>query len=245
MKTFRAERLFGMTAPLLLLLTGACKKAPAPAPAVVPAATTAAPTPTPAPAPAAATPPAAPGATLSDPVTADGVTIQCTLGDGKTVPWALKQAEIKDDPLGQWPSAATASSAYHDAKDQERFSPWQATGVPNIDQSGDNGNAWDPKTPHGGIEWLDVSYPKPSLATAVRVRESNNGGAIVKVDLIDEDGHVHALWTGTDPTKSLNYFILTFPKTAYKVAHVKLTLATNLIPGENEIDAVQLVTADK
>ncbi|ADW68060.1 hypothetical protein [Granulicella tundricola] len=245
MKTLSAHSL--LSAALLSFALSGCKKTPAP-PAPAPVA--AAPAPTPAPTPAstpAATPEAAaaPGATVSDPVTANGVTTQSTLGTGKTVEWALKQGEIKDDPSGQWPSAATASSAYNDAKDQQRFAPWQATGVPNVDQAGDNANAWDPKTPDGGIEWLDLLYPKPMPATGVRIRESANGGAVVKVDLIDEDNHLHPLWSGTDPTKALNYFMLTFPKTTYKVSHVKITLATNLIPGENEIDAVQLVSSEK
>jgi hypothetical protein len=38
--------------------------------------------------------------------------------------------------------------------------------------------------------------------------------------------------------------MLTFPKTDYKVDHVKITLATNLVPGWNEIDAVQLLGSD-
>jgi hypothetical protein len=34
------------------------------------------------------------------------------------------------------------------------------------------------------------------------------------------------------------------PKTAYKAYRVKITLATNVVPGWNEIDAVQLVGSD-
>jgi hypothetical protein len=252
MKTTHRDRLLVAATSLFLLSAAGCKKAQAPPPAAPVSPSVAAPAPaTPvaasAPAKEAASPAEAPaGAVVSEPVAAGGVTIQATLGSGKTVEWALKQSEIRDDPSGQWAVGATASSSYNDAKEHDRCAPWQATGVPNVDQAGDNcGAAWAPKTPDGGIEWLDLTYAKPVSATGVRIRESENGGAVIKVDLIDENKQVHPLWSGTDPTKALNHFMLSFPKTAYKVNEVKITLATNLVPGDNEIDAVQLVSADK
>ena len=36
-----------------------------------------------------------------------------------------------------------------------------------------------------------------------------------------------------------------FPKTTFKTDRVKITLATNVVPGWNEIDAVQLVGTDQ
>ena len=229
----------------LALLSAGCKKAEAPPerpataakPVTQPAAA--------APAPVATPGAPGPGAVVSDPVKADDVTIQATLGDGKSVGWALKQSEVKDDPTGQWASSATASSTYNDAKDPERFSAWQATGTPNVDQASDSGNAWTPKSADGGIEWLQLKFAKPASAAGLRIRESDNGGAVIKIDLLDEQNGTHALWSGSDPTKALNYFMLTFPKTAYKVSGVKITLATNLVAGYNEIDAVQLVGTEK
>jgi hypothetical protein len=78
-------------------------------------------------------------------------------------------------------------------------------------------------------------------ASEVRVRESMGSGAVIKVELFDEAGAAHTIWQGVDPTKDLNYLILQFKPTAYTVNRVKVTLATNVIPGWNEIDAVQLV----
>jgi hypothetical protein len=225
----------------LLLLTFGCKKTesvPAPASASQPAPVVAALAPA-----AAAAPTPEPPASV--PVTINGVTMSTTTGSGKSIDWALKQSEIKNDPAGQWASAATASSAWNDAKEQVRFSPWQATGAPNVDQEGDNPAAWTAKTSDAGIEWLDLTFPKAVAATGLRVRESENPGAIIKLELIDTENQSHALWSGTDPTKGLNYLMLSFPRTAYKTNHVKITLATNLIPGDNEIDAVQLLGEDK
>src|ERR1700730_18381278 len=159
--------------------------------------------------------------------------------------WALKQEEIKSDPNGEWAIQATASSTYNDAQGMGGYSANQATGVPNVDTYGDNGAAWTSKTPDGGIEWLDLKYPKPVYATEVRVRESCGSAAVIKVEVFDDKGGAHAIWQGNDPTKDLNYLMAKFPKTAFKTDHVKLTLATNVVEGWNEIDAVQLVGTDQ
>lgn len=158
--------------------------------------------------------------------------------------WALKQDEIKNDPKGQWAIAATASSTYNDAKDQDSWSANQATGAPNVEHYGDDGHAWTTKTQDGGIEWLDLKYPRPVHVEEVRVRESCGSGAIIKVEVFDEQGAAHTVWAGNDPTTELNYLMVKFPKTAYKADRVKITLATNVVPGWNEIDAVQLVGSD-
>jgi hypothetical protein len=75
----------------------------------------------------------------------------------------------------------------------------------------------------------------------VRIRESCGSGAVIKVETFDEKGAPHIVLAGTDPTKELNYFLVKFDKTTYKTDRVKVTLATNIVPGWNEIDAVQLV----
>lgn len=200
----------------------------------------------------ASKPAASPGSAPA-PATPSASTPSTTAGDAaaeasakmNAAEWALKQEEIKTDPNGQWAIQATASSTYNDAQDMAGFSANQATGAPNVDAYGDNGAAWTSKTPDGGIEWLDLKYPKPVHATEVRVRESCGSGAVIKIEVYDEQGTAHAVWQGNDPTKELNYLIAKFPKTAFKVERVKVTLATNVVPGWNEIDAVQLVGTDQ
>ncbi|HLG56388.1 MAG TPA: hypothetical protein VI485_13715 [Vicinamibacterales bacterium] len=161
------------------------------------------------------------------------------------IAWALKQDEIKSDPNGAWAVQAKASSAYHDAKGTSPYSPSQATGLPNIEGYGNSALAWVPKTPDAGIEWLELQYSKPVHATMVRVRESYGSGAVMKVELFDEQGAPHTVWTGADLTKELDYLVVEFPKTAFKSGRVKLTLATNVVSGSNQIDAVQLVGTDQ
>lgn len=161
------------------------------------------------------------------------------------VAWAMKQDEIKNDPKGQWAIAASASSTYNDAKGNDGWSANQATGAPNVDKYGDDGKAWTAKTPDAGIEWLDLKYPRAVHAEEIRVRESCGSGAVIKVELFDEQGTAHTAWAGNDPTTDLNYLIVKVPKTAYKTDRVKITLATNVVPGWNEIDAVQLIGSDQ
>jgi len=217
----------------IALCTVGCKKTEqTPAAKPAPAATSASPT-TAAPAPSPAAP--AVGEVSSVETTAKMAAAE----------WALKQDEIKNDPNGQWAIQATASSSYNDAKGTDSWSPNQATGTPNVEKYGDDGRAWAPKTPDSGIEWLDLKYPRPVHATEVRVRESCGSGAVIKVEVFDEQGAGHAVWQGNDPTTELNYLIVKFPKTTFKTDRVKVTLATNVIPGWNEIDAVQLVGTDQ
>lgn len=220
----------------LVLLIGCKKSSSTPETASKPAATT-----------NAASAPAAPAASApaAAPAGADTGSSAETTAKMAGAEWALKQDEIKNDPNGEWAIQATASSSYNDAQGTAQWSANQATGTPNVEKYADDGRAWTSKIPDGGIEWLDLKYPKPVHATEVRVRESCGSGAVIKVEVFDEQGAAHAVWQGNDPTTELNYLMVKFPKTTFKTDRVKITLATNVVPGWNEIDAVQLVGSDQ
>ena len=217
----------------LVFLSGCTKKSATEDSASKPANTSSAPAPA---APDASAPAAAP---------ADAPTSAEAGAKMAAADWALKQDEIKNDPHGQWAIQATASSTYNDAQGTASYSANQATGAPNVDNYGDNGAAWTTKTEDGGIEWLDLKYPRPVHASEVRVRESCGSGTVIKIEVFDEHGGAHAVWQGNDPTTELNYLMVKFPKTTFKTDRVKVTLATNVVPGWNEIDAVQLVGTDQ
>ena len=76
-------------------------------------------------------------------------------------------------------------------------------------------------------------------------RRAVTTGAVIKIEVYDEQGVAHAVWQGNDPTTELNYLMVKFPKTAFKTDRVKVTLATNVVPGWNEIDAVQLIGTEQ
>jgi hypothetical protein len=159
--------------------------------------------------------------------------------------WALKQDAIKNDADGQWAISSTASSTYGDAQGSADFSANQTTAAPNVEKFGDSGKAWAPKTEDSGIEWVALKYPRAVHATGVRIRESCGSGDVIRVELYDEAGAPHLVWGGNDPTTGLNYLVVNFPRTDFKTDRVKITLATNVVPGWNEIDAVQLVGKDQ
>lgn len=194
-----------------------------------------------APAAAPATP-SAPAAIVETAATAPPTAADREAAQKKAqIEWALKQDEIKNDPNGQWATDAKASSTFNDAKGTASYAPSQATGEPNVQVYSTTPQAWSAKTPDSGIEWLELTFAKSVHATAVRVRESSGSGALIKIEVFDDKGASHTVWNGTDSTKELNYLIADFPKTTFKTNRVKLTLATNVVSGWNQIDAVQLV----
>lgn len=163
----------------------------------------------------------------------------------KAMEIALAEQKIADDPMGQWAVDAKASSTYQDASDQTAYSAWQATGAPNVSRYGDDGNSWATKESDAGIEWLQVTFAKPVRATEIRIRQNNAPGSIVKVELIDDQNAAHTVFEGMDDTKypenTIAWFIRAFNSTEYKVTGARITLATNMVQGWNEIDAVQLL----
>jgi hypothetical protein len=223
-----------------------------PAPATTAAATTAAATPAAtsgeatSPAPAPTTSPAPAAAAAAAPSAApDAAASPEAIRRNNEIEWALKLDEIKNDANGQWAKGAKASSSYNDAQGTAGYSASQASGAPNVEGYGSSNSAWSSKTADAGIEWLELEYAKAVHATGVRVRESNGAGAIIKVEVFDEQGAAHTVWTGADSTKGLNFLIVEFPKTTYTTNRVKLTLATNVVPGWSAIDAVQLVGTER
>jgi hypothetical protein len=161
------------------------------------------------------------------------------------VKFALEEEKMINDEKGQFATDAEASSSYGDAKEKENYSPWQATGKPNVENNIDDGRSWVSKEADKGIEWLRLKFEKAVNATEVRVRQNYMPGAIIKIELIDTDGKSHTVWEGIDKTKyetdMISWFYAKFEKTTYKTKEVKITLATNTVSGWNEIDAVQLM----
>jgi len=163
----------------------------------------------------------------------------------KKVKEALEEEKILNDTSGQWAINAEASSTYGDHTGKDTWTPSQMTGKPDVENYGDNGKAWTSNEADKGLEWVQLTFEKAVNAFEVRVRQTFNPGAIIKVELVDEKGKNHTVFEGVDKTKyeqdKIQYFIAKFDKTDYKTKTVKITLATNSVPGWNEIDAIQLV----
>jgi hypothetical protein len=161
---------------------------------------------------------------------------------GVVVPWEqVVEADVLGDPHGQWASEAKASTQYR----PEDYSARQATGAPDVPAYSDNKRAWSPSAAERQKEWLELGFPKPVYATEVRVRQTLNPGAIVEVVAIEPNGQWHHLWLGQDPNRyakdRIAWFVVRFPKTAYPVQRVKITIDAPAVKGWKQIDAVQLV----
>lgn len=159
----------------------------------------------------------------------------------------VDETKILADPLGQWASSAVASSTYAQTTGEKAgYSAWQATGAPNVPRYSDSPAAWTSKSGDSKVpEWLEVKFSKAVYATSLRIRQSAAPGAISKLELIDADGAIHEIWTGTDATpyekNTIGWLVEEFPKTPFLVKGARITLETARVWGWNEIDAVQLV----
>lgn len=201
-------------------------------------------------APAPETPPPVAAPEAAPPETAPTTAAPVAASDEKAaaVQAALAEDAIVSDPRGQWAVSASASSTYAGDKSPEStasYAPAIATGAPNVEHYGDNGNSWATETADRGIEWLEVKFGKPVHATELRVRQNYSPGAIIKLELIDEGGARHVVWQGVDDQQyaanTIAWFSKSFDKTPYAAAGARITLATNAVSGWNEIDAVQLL----
>ena len=161
--------------------------------------------------------------------------------------FALAEDAIKNDPKGQWAVSAKASTTYSSDLDNTSsgYHPFRATGAPDTHSYGDSDTSWATKESNAGLEWIELEYAKPINASAIKIRQNFNPGAIINVDLYDETGSSHNIWKGPDATQykpsTISWLIIPFEKTAFKTQRVKITLATNAVSGWNEIDAVQLI----
>ncbi|MBI2900496.1 MAG: hypothetical protein HYY17_09940 [Planctomycetes bacterium] len=170
----------------------------------------------------------------------------CKTAGNEEVRARLRQAierirEMSIDDAGrlrQWASDAKASSEYSDTG----WSAKQATGKPDTPTAGDNRTAWASKQPDAGAEWLELTYDRWVRPTHVRVRETFNPGAVVKVEARDAEDRWHVLWQGDDPTReSPGWFTASFGATKVVTRTIRVTLDSAAVEGWNEIDAVELI----
>ncbi|MBL9199564.1 MAG: hypothetical protein JNL39_03615 [Opitutaceae bacterium] len=166
---------------------------------------------------------------------------------GTIVPTAeLDDAKVRADPAGQWAAAASAGS--FQKNNYNYYTPARAAGEPKVVYPGYNTEAWCPAQQNTGDDWIELTFAKPTKAAAVRVRQTFNPGAIVKVEAVESDGTAHLWWQGNDPyrrpaNREIVWFAVRVPATSYPVAKIRLSLNLAAVPGWKQIDAVQLVAA--
>jgi hypothetical protein len=126
----------------------------------------------------------------------------------------------------------------------EPWGPEQAAGAPDTPEAEDAPTAWCPLEPDAGTEWLLVHFEKKVSIAEVRVRESWNPGAVVRVSAVFEDGTSSLLWQGSDPTAGAPEDFVVPVEGAVMGQSILIELDTARRPGWNAIDAVELVGRD-
>ncbi|MBI4563458.1 MAG: hypothetical protein HY716_02025 [Planctomycetes bacterium] len=146
---------------------------------------------------------------------------------------------LGDGQWAQWAVAATGSSEFG----KDSYGARQACGKPNTMRSGDFPTAWASEQPNGGKEWLELTYEFAVRPARVRVRvhETFNPGALIRIEARDEERKWRVLWEGKDTTQhSPGWLDVRFDPPKFATRVIRITLDTSSVTGWNEIDAVQI-----
>jgi hypothetical protein len=145
----------------------------------------------------------------------------------------------------EWASSVRAvSSEYNDST----WSAQQVLGPPNVyPRSGDLAGAWASKLPDGGEEFVEVGFEHPTRAHAIQIYETFNPGAVRSVEIITASGRHEVVYdnpgVGDIGGQLAPAMIKTIDTqcTSEPVVAVRVTLASGLVPGWNELDAIGIV----
>ena len=146
----------------------------------------------------------------------------------------------------------TWASAVRGFSSQYGTPSWAATqvlGPPNVyPKHGDLPQAWASRGPDDGIEWLEVSFDRPSPISAVVVYETFNPGAIARVTLTLEDGAIVSVpldrqVAEPSPESSVRRRF-ELECTRGRVQAARLELDTTRVAGWNEIDAIGVLPCE-
>jgi hypothetical protein len=141
-------------------------------------------------------------------------------------------------PCEQWASSAIASSEYS-------LSDWsasQATGAPDFSGcDASDVRAWASTEPNG-VDWLELAYPESVHPIEIRVYEVYGVSAIVKVEVRDDAGFYHTVYTA-EPESLTCPRELRIPVTdiSAMVKVVRVSIDQRTLKDWNEIDAVLLI----
>jgi hypothetical protein len=117
----------------------------------------------------------------------------------------------------------------------------QMTGPADTPNAGDNRTAWASVKAEEGAVTIELDFPHPVVPERVRVHETYNPGAIVKLEALVH-GRFEPLWTGEPGTvPGARWFEPRIAEIGVETRTIRLTLDTDAVKGWNEIDAIELV----
>ncbi|HTI70275.1 MAG TPA: hypothetical protein VMF06_09925 [Candidatus Limnocylindria bacterium] len=129
-------------------------------------------------------------------------------------------------------------------KEKRMWGPEQAEGKPDTMRAGDLPTAWASREPDAGVEWLKVEFENWVEPVEVRVRETFNPGAISAITAVQTGGQEVVVWQGVEPIEPAPTESVFQTSLRAVTRQIVIYLDTSLVPGWNEIDAVQLVGKD-
>ncbi len=177
--------------------------------------------------------------------------VSCTGNNGKN------SVDLPEEKR-QWAVSAKASSSYAGDYGQQRddYSPFAATGQPDVFNCTDNQKAWVTEKENDRLHWLELTYNDEIYVSKVKVRETLGPGSVTKIELKNNTEYF-TFWEGQDNRRKKpcpGYFEKDFVfqldnttqinMTPFKTDTVKITLDTD-IDDWNEIDAVELIGHDR
>lgn len=122
------------------------------------------------------------------------------------------------------------------------WSAMRAVGEPDATPNADHVNAWASLLADRGPEWLQLDFARPVSVAKLRIHQSFNPGAVVRVEAYPAKGAPVVVWAGGDDARPT---VLELALTGdVRASRVRIHLDTLRVPGWNEIDAVALVGAD-
>ena len=148
-----------------------------------------------------------------------------------------------------WASSVRAVSTQYSPTS---WSAQQVLGPPDVyPGSGDNAKAWASRDADAATEFIEVGFAQPTSLRELQIFETYNPGAIASVETISVSGH-HATYYACEGTFTQNPCTLAGPlalPTGAQISHVPLacgepiaavrvTLASGIVPGWNELDAI-------
>ncbi len=127
-----------------------------------------------------------------------------------------------------------------------RWSAVQATGAPDTPYAGDVATAWASRNAEMGRVTLELRYARAVVPAQVRIHETLNPGAVVRLLGRADDGAWRELWQGAAaaPVEKERWFAPPLAAGLAAVSEVRIELDTDAVTGWNEIDAVELIGTD-
>lgn len=155
--------------------------------------------------------------------------------------WMKTAPVIVAAPAIQWASTVRGVSTQYTA------SSWAATkvlGAPDVfPGGGDNANAWASLGADDQDEWIEVGFAQPMQASAVEIYETFNPGSISAIELVDAGGERSTAYQGAPGAtgQTANKLRAEITCTGSPIVAVRVKLASAMVPGWNELDAIGLV----